>query len=129
MPRDFKFELIKPDELVFSSKVIEAKIPCFEGEMTILPDHIPIITFLRPGIIEIKSYDKDEKYYIEEGTVEFNNNNLLILSSTTFNLKNIPVRFIEDNISETEKKLNDHNLNDKQKFLLSYKFETLKSIN
>ena len=49
--------------------------------MGILKDHIPLITFLRPGFILIKT-KKEKKFYVEEGTVEFSNNNLLILTST-----------------------------------------------
>ena len=45
MFEDFKFELVKPDQLVFSSEVSSVKIPCYEGDMTILRDHIPLITF------------------------------------------------------------------------------------
>ena len=80
MSENFKFELVKPDQFVFSSEVSSVKIPCYEGEMTILRDHISLITFLRPGIVEIDKQGNLEKYYIEEGTVEFNNNNLLGIS-------------------------------------------------
>ena len=85
MSEEFKIDIISPDKNVYSGRTEEVVLPCFEGQVTILKDHIPLITFLRPGIIEIK---KDEKFYVEDGTVEFSDNNLLILTSTAKDLKN-----------------------------------------
>ena len=84
MSQEFKIEIISPDKTIFSGNSEEVILPCFEGQVTILKDHIPLITFLRPGLIEI---GKNEKFYVEDGTVEFSNNNLLILSATVQNLK------------------------------------------
>ena len=80
MSLEYKVEIISPDKTIFSGNSDEVILPCFEGEVTVLKDHIPLITFLRPGLIQI---GKDNKFYVEEGTVEFINNNLLILSATT----------------------------------------------
>ena len=86
MSQEFKIEIISPDKRIFAGSSDEAILPCFEGQVTILKDHIPLITFLRPGIIEI---GKNEKFYTEDGTVEFSDNNLLILSTTIQSLKMI----------------------------------------
>ena len=86
MPEEYKVEIISPDKSIYSGQTDETVLPCFEGQVTILKNHIPLITFLRPGIIEI---GKDEKFYTEDGTVEFSENNLLILSATVKNLKKI----------------------------------------
>ncbi len=128
MFEDFKFELVKPDQLVFSSEVSSVKIPCYEGDMTILRDHIPLITFLRPGIVEIDKQGNWEKYYIEEGTVEFNNNNLLILTSTSQKLKEFDKNKINQILADTEKKLNNDKISDKEKYFLTYKASTLKQL-
>lgn len=128
MFEDFKFELVKPDQLVFSSEVSSVKIPCYEGDMTILRDHIPLITFLRPGIVEIDKQGNWEKYYIEEGTVEFNNNNLLILTSTAQKLKEFDKNKINQILADTEKKLNNDKISDKEKYFLTYKASTLKQL-
>ena len=84
MSENFNLEIISPDQTLFNSEVRETVIPAYEGAMTILKDHISLITFLRPGFIEVVSNNKVEKFYIEDGTVEFFNNNLLILSFNTF---------------------------------------------
>ena len=126
MSQEFKIEIISPDRSVFSGNAAEAVLPCFEGQVTMLKDHIPIITFLRPGVIEI---GKDEKFYVEDGTVEFSDNNLLILSSTIQSLKNITTEQIKTMLSDAEKKILNNQISDKQKYILSYKIETLKLIN
>ncbi len=128
MAENFKFELVKPDQFVFSSEVSSVKIPCYEGEMTILKDHISLITFLRPGIVEIDKQGSLEKYYIEEGTVEFNNNNLLILTSTAVKLAELDKNKINQILADTEKKLNDDEISDKEKYFLTYKTNTLKQL-
>jgi len=121
-------EIITPDKSILTSEAEEVTIPSYEGEMGILKDHIPLITFLRPGIILIKS-QVEKKYYVEEGTVEFSNNNLLILTSTAKNLDNLDKRFVGDLLKETEKKLQNNSLTDKEKYILSYKMSSLKEIN
>ena len=103
-------------------------VPSFEGQMGILKDHIPLITFLRPGLIIIKG-EVEKKYYVEEGTVEFSKNSLLILTSTARDLKNFDKGVIDTLISNAEKKLKDLNSTDKEKYLVSYEIDTLKEIN
>ena len=126
MSQEFKIEIISPDKRVFSGNTDEAILPCFEGQVTVLKDHIPLITFLRPGIIEI---GKNEKFYTEDGTVEFSDNNLLILSTTIQNLKMINLEQKNNMIQEAEKVLSSNQITDKQKYILNYKIETLKQIN
>ena len=128
MSENFKFELVKPDQFVFSSEVSSVKIPCYEGEMTILRDHISLITFLRPGIVEIDKQGNLEKYYIQEGTVEFNNNNLLVLTSTAEKLAELDKNKINQILADIEKKLNDDEISDKEKYFLTYKASTLKQL-
>ena len=103
MSEIFNVEIITPDKLLLKSDTTEVVIPSFEGEMGILKDHIPLITFLRPGIINIKDSNDEKKYYIEEGVVEFANNNLLILTSNSKALKDLNDDFINSAIQDAEK--------------------------
>ena len=125
MSQEIKIEIISPDKSIFSGKSEEAILPCFEGQVTILRDHIPLITFLRPGFIEI---GKNEKFYVEDGTVEFTNNNLLILSTTAQSLKNISKEKKNIMLEEAQKKISTNQISDKQKYILNYKIEALKQI-
>ena len=130
MNEKFTVEIISPDQTILKQETNEVTIPSYEGQMGILKNHIPLITFLRPGFIVIKSdkEEKEEKYYVEEGTVEFSRNNLLILSSTARDMNKFNKRSISELIIEAEKKFKDNNLTDKEKFLISYKIDTLKEI-
>ena len=128
MSDKFTIEIITPDKIILKSEATEVTIPSFEGQMGILKDHIPLITFLRPGIIIVQNQE-EKKYFIEEGTVDFSDNNLLILTSTAKDLKNMEKNLINDLIDQAEKKLKDSGLSDKDKYIISYKIDTLKEIN
>ena len=128
MSKKFSVEIISPDRSILKTQASEVTIPSYEGEMTILKDHIPIITFLRPGLVKIQE-DTQKIYYIEEGTVEFSNNNLLILTSTAKKLSDLDKRLLSQEISEAQQKISESEISDKQRYLLSHKIETLKNIN
>ena len=128
MEKNFNLEIISPEKIILSEKVNSVTIPSFEGEMTILPDHIPLITFLRPGILRIES-SKESKYFVEEGTVEFSNNTLIILSSTIIPLENVKGENLSKMIEESKALLAKENLSDKAKYIVSHKIDTLSKIN
>ena len=125
MSEKFTVEIITPDKSFLKSDAVEVTIPSYEGQMGILKDHISLITFLRPGFIIIKNAE-EKKFYVEEGTVEFSNNNLLILTSTIKDLKNLNKDLVENLVQEAKKKLNDKSTSDKEKYIISYKIEALK---
>lgn len=121
-------EIITPDKLILKADASEVTIPSYEGLMGILKDHIPLITFLRPGLISIKNQD-EKKYYVEEGTVEFSNNNLLILTTKAKDLKDLDKTSIENLLKASEQELKRNDISDKERYLASYKVDTLKEIN
>ena len=128
MSDKFTLEIISPDKTILKLETSEVNIPSFEGQMGILKDHISLITFLRPGIISIQDQEK-KNYYVEEGTVEFLNNNLLILTSSAKSLSDLKQSSIKELLNQAESKLSEGNSSDKEKYLLSYKIDTLKEIN
>ncbi len=128
MSDKYTVEIITPEETILKSETSEVTIPSFEGQMGILKDHIPLITFLRPGLIVIKNTE-EKKYYVEDGTVEFSNNNLLILISTIKDLKDFDNKSITNLLENAKKLFENTNLTDKEKYVTSYKIETLKEIN
>ena len=128
MSEKFTIEIISPNKSIIKTETSEVVIPSFEGEMGILKDHIPLITFLRPGLINIKA-STEKKFFVEEGTVEFSNNNLIILTSTAVEVTKMDKKYTDTLISESEKKLDNNQISDKERYLLSYKLETLKNIN
>ena len=126
MSEKFTVEIITPDQTILKQETNEVIIPSFEGQMGILNNHIPLITFLRPGIITIKAED-EKKYYAEEGTVEFSNNNLLILTSTARDIANLDENKINELLQKVEANLNTQS-SDKERYVAFYKLETLKEI-
>ena len=128
MSENFNIEIISPEKKLLTDKVNSATIPSFDGEMTILANHISLITFLRPGIITING-NKEIKYFLEEGTVEFSNNNLTILSSTIVECSALSKETISKMIEDSKNQLNKDNLNDKTRYILSHKIDCLSRIN
>ena len=130
MSEEFKVEIVNPEKsFLVKDDVSEVVVPAFEGEMGILKDHISIISFLKPGIVKILSKSGDEKYYVEDGIVEFKNNNLSILTSTIFNLQDIDKSKQQDLLKLAEEEAKNVEINDQSKYLVDQKIEVLKSIN
>ena len=128
MSKQFKLEIISPEKIIYSSEPTEVVIPSYEGYMTILYDHSALVTFLRPGVIEVKG-NETKKFFIEEGTVEFSDNKMLILTNTTIDIKELNKEKIDKMIELNQKILREGDLNDKKKFILSHKVEVLRTIN
>ena len=130
MGEEFKFEVVNPEKSFLSKEdATEVVVPAFEGEMGILKDHISIISFLKPGIIKVYSKTGEEKYYVEDGIIEFKNNNLSILTSSIFNIKDIEKNKIDEMLRKAEEEIKRDKVNDQVKFLIDQKIEVLKSIN
>ena len=130
MNEEFKVEIVNPEKsFLVKDDVSEVVVPAFEGEMGILKDHISIISFLKPGIIKILSKSGDENYYVEDGIVEFKNNNLSILTSTIFNLTDMDKSKQQDLLKQAEEEANKTDINDQSKYLADQKVEVLKTLN
>ena len=127
MSEEFKVEIVNPEKSFLSKEdVTEVVIPAFEGEMGILKDHISIISFLKPGIIKIFSKNKEEKFYVEDGIVEFKDNSLSVLTSSIFSLDKIDKNYVSESIQNAQKELSDENIEDQRRFLISQKIDVLK---
>ena len=125
----FNIDIVNPEKSFLSKdNVSEVIVPAFEGEMGILKDHIPIISFLRPGIIRVLSNSQEEKFYVEDGIVEFKENSLSILTSSIFDLKDIDKNIVNNYIADAERELSNEKIDDQKRFLLNHKVEVLKSI-
>ena len=129
MNNEFKIEIINPEKSFFSKEdVTEVVVPSFEGEMGILKDHISIISFLKPGIIKVFSKSGEERYFAQDGILEFKNNNLSILTSSIFDTKNIDKNKINEILKDAEKELFNKEIDDQKKYLIDQKIEVLKSL-
>ena len=130
MSEEFKIEIVNPDKSFLSKEdVTEVVVPAFEGEIGILKDHISIISFLKPGIIKIYSKSEEEKFYVEDGIIEFKNNNLSVLTSSIFNLKDLEKNKIQELLKSAEEQTSKNEMNDQAKYLIDQKIDVLRSIN
>jgi len=130
MSEEFKIEIVNPEKsYLVKEDVSEVVVPAFEGEMGILKDHISIISFLKPGIIKILSKSGDENYYVEDGIVEFKNNNLSILTSSIFNLTDLDKSKQQDLLKLAEEEAGKPDITDQSKYLVDQKIEVLRSLN
>ena len=129
MEDNFKIEIISPEKIIFSDQTKMAVLPAYEGDLSILKNHISIITFLRPGVIKIEKKDGNfEVFFTQDGTVEFFNENLVILSSSAINIKNLSKDFINNLNKEVEDKLADKNITDHDRYILNHKLDAIKEI-
>ena len=129
MSEEFKLEIVNPEKSFLNKEdVTEVLVPAYEGDMGILKDHISIISFLKPGILKVFSKNVEDKYYVEDGIIEFKDNTLSILTSSIFNLDKIDRSYLSQSLSDTEKLLNKEDLDDQSRFLISQKIDVLKSI-
>ena len=130
MSEEFKIEIINPEKSFLSKEdVTEVVVPAFEGEIGILKDHISIISFLKPGVIKIFSKSGEEKYYVEDGIVEFKNNNLSVLTSSIFNIKDIDKDKISELLKQAEEYSKNDEITDQNKYLVDQKIDVLKTLN
>ena len=130
MSEEYKVEIVNPDRsFLIKEDVSEVVVPAFEGEMGILKDHISIISFLKPGIIKILSKSGDENFYVEDGIVEFKNNNLSILTSSIFSLNDFNKTKQQELLKQAEEEASKPEINDQSKYLVDQKIEVLKTIN
>ena len=129
MSEEYKLEIINPEEsFLVKEDVIEVVVPAFEGEMGILKDHISIISFLKPGIIKVITKSSEEKYYLEDGIVEFKDNNLSILTSFVVKTSEFEKSRLNNLLEEAEKEIKNTEINDQKKYLIDQKIEVLKSL-
>ncbi len=129
MENKFKLEIISPEKIIFSEDIKMVTLPSYEGDMSILKHHISIITFLRPGKIKIKKNDENfEEFFVEDGTVEYFNDSLVVLSASAINVKNLSKEFVDNLNKDTQDKLADKNITDHDRYVLNHKLEVLKEI-
>ena len=130
MSEEFKIEIVNPEKSFLSKEdVIEVVIPAYEGEMGILKDHISIISFLKPGVIKVFSKSGEENYYVEDGIVEFKDNNLSVLTSSIFNIKDMEKAKINELLAQAEESSKNNQITDQNKYLVDQKIDVLKTLN
>ena len=129
MEDNFKFEIISPEKIIFSGAAATVTLPSYEGDMSILKHHISIITFLRPGIIKVQKNDGSfEEFFVQDGTVEYFHDNLVVLSASAINVKDLSKEFLDNLNKDTRDKLTQKDISDHERYILNHKLDALKEI-
>ena len=129
MEDNFKLEIISPEKIIFSGDSKMVTIPSYEGDMSLLKNHISIITFLRPGIIKVQKNDENFiNFFVQDGTVEYFNDSLIILSASAMNIKDLSKEFLDNIVADTQKKLDDKDLTDHGRYILNHKLDTIREV-
>ena len=129
MEDKFKFEIVSPEKVIFSDNTIMVTLPSYEGNMSVLKNHISIITFLRPGKIKVKKNDENiDEFFVEDGIVEYFNDSLVVLSVSALNVKDLSKEFLDNLSKDTQDKLTQKDISDHERYILNHKLDVLKEI-
>ena len=129
MEDNFKLEIISPERIIFSDEATMVTLPSYEGDMSVLKNHISIITLLRPGIIKVQKNDKNFKeFFVQDGTVEYFNDSLVVLSTSAISVKDLSREFVDNLNKDIQEKLADKNITDHDRYVLNHKLDVLKEI-
>jgi len=128
MEDSFKLEIISPEKIIFSDETKMVTLPSYEGDMSILKNHISIITLLRPGIIKVQNDGNFKEFFVQDGAVEFFNDSLVVLSASAINVKDLSKEFVDNLNKDTQDKLTDRNITDHDRYVLNHKLDALKEI-
>jgi len=129
MEDNFKLEIISPEKIIFSDDAKIVTLPSYEGDMSILKNHISVITLLRPGIIKVQKNDGNfEDFFVQDGTVEYFNDSLVVLSASAINVKDLSKEFVDNLNKDTQDKLAEKNITDHDRYVLNHNLDALKEI-
>ena len=99
----FQFELVAPEKLVYSGEVESVVIPGTEGEFTVLKDHAPLISAIRPGVIVVeKTAAAKLRFYVRGGFAEVAPSGLTILADQALPLEEVDAAKLDAEIESFE---------------------------
>jgi F-type H+-transporting ATPase subunit epsilon len=118
-------DIVTPEKVLFSEKDISmVTIPGIEGQMGILDDHLPVVTFLKPGVINIEN-KKNKYFFTTGGVVDFKNNSLSILCQEVYDIEDLSDTKISELKKRAKDSADDPNSGDHDQFILNAMIEEL----
>jgi F-type H+-transporting ATPase subunit epsilon len=108
MPDAFKFELVSPERLLVSGEVEQVLVPGAEGDMTVLAHHAPVLTTLRPGVLEIGfPGGEQQRYFLRGGFAEIGPKGLTVLAETAIDLRELDASQLAQAVKNAEEDVAD----------------------
>ncbi len=95
MAKEIQFDLVSPERRLASFEASEVLVPGSEGDMTAMPDHMPLITTLRPGIVRAKGSGGDQEFVVSGGFAEITATSLSILAERALPRGEVTAGFME----------------------------------
>ena len=122
----FNFELVTPEKILLSDSVSSVSVSGVEGDMTVLANHSPIATSLRPGYVDINTNVKTERFFLTGGFIQITSEEVVVLAESASSEEDLNSEMI-DNVIEKTKSLME-NASDLQKCVLAKKLNDLTNI-
>ena len=122
----FNFELVTPEKILMSDSVSSVSVSGVEGDMTVLANHSPIATSLRPGYVDINTNVKTERFFLNGGFIQITSDEVVVLAESASSEEDLNSEMI-DNVIEKTKSLME-NASDLQKCVLAKKLNDLTNI-
>jgi F-type H+-transporting ATPase subunit epsilon len=108
MPDAFKFELVSPERLLVSDNVQQVLVPGAEGDMTVLAHHAPVLTTLRPGLLDIGfPGGEHRRFFIRGGFAEIGPSGLTVLAETAIDLVELNAGQLAQAVKDAEEDVAD----------------------
>jgi F-type H+-transporting ATPase subunit epsilon len=108
MSASFKFELVSPERLLVSDDVEQVLVPGAEGDMTVLAHHAPVLTTLRPGLLDIGfPGGEHRRYFIRGGFAEIGPTGLTVLAETAIDLVELDAGQLAQAVQDAEEDVAD----------------------
>lgn len=124
-----RLDFVTPERLLYSKDVEQVIVPGSEGEFTILSDHSPIISSLKPGYIKLYEDLSVEPtiYFVTDGFVDMASNQLTILAQSAIEKSQLTTKNLEDIINSYQDEA-DNTENEAKKNKLNLKIDTVKAL-
>ena len=108
MPDAFKFELVSPERLLVSGEVEQVLVPGSEGDMTVLAHHAPLLSTLRPGLLDIGlPGGEHRRFFVRGGFAEVGPSGLTVLAETAIDLLELDAGKLAELVKDAEEDVAD----------------------
>jgi F-type H+-transporting ATPase subunit epsilon len=108
MAQSFKFELVSPERLLVSEQVESVVIPGAEGEMTVMAEHAPVMTTIKPGVVTVKAAGgQEERYVVFGGFADILPSGCTLLAESAMSVKDIDRADVARRIQEAKEDVSD----------------------
>lgn len=106
--KTIKFEVVTPERIVLKQQILQVTVPTEDGEITVLPEHIPLMSILKPGVIEMKLADGElEVMSVSGGFIEIMRDKIVILADTAERADELDEARIEEARARAEARKKD----------------------